>query len=239
MALLEVLVNLMVANGAFLHNCLQVRPGASTCGKERRGAVQGMLAARARGRSERSSAPAGPRARGAKRLAPQPAQAMVIGLLPPLTAVQPDEPGADWRPSEHALEVQGHVLDAIEKVSASSVAAATLAGRRGLQRRGPPAGHGARGPGRPGVRRGPLLARPPRLPPRPLPAAPAGAAAGPDAAVAAAAHAAVQPAAQGARPADAVPVPARRARARRAAGGRGAARGAAAGRGGPPAVAGC
>jgi hypothetical protein len=65
-ALLDALVNLMVANGAFLNNCLQ---------------------------------------------------AMLFSLLPPPgVAPAQDVPGAAWAPSAHGLEVQGQVLDALEKV---------------------------------------------------------------------------------------------------------------------------
>lgn len=68
-ALLEALVNLMVANAAFKHNCLQ---------------------------------------------------AMLFSLLPPPgAAAGPDEPGAEWVPAAAALEVQGEVLEAIEKVGAA------------------------------------------------------------------------------------------------------------------------
>ncbi|KIY94835.1 hypothetical protein MNEG_13126 [Monoraphidium neglectum] len=64
--LLEALVNLMVANGAFLHNCLQ---------------------------------------------------ALLAGLVPPpaQTAAAEDEAGSEWLPSAEAVEVQGQVLEAVEK----------------------------------------------------------------------------------------------------------------------------
>jgi hypothetical protein len=60
----------------------------------------------------------GPTPLAAPRPRAPPSQALLAGLVPPLaqTAAVEDEAGSEWRPSAEAVEVQGQVLEAVEKV---------------------------------------------------------------------------------------------------------------------------